>query len=183
MRGLKNTLLAVILFCSGKLLANGDLIIFDVRKSLTMRNDQKVYQDFYINAGKSKGLKKGMIIPVTRRKALYDNYQNRSPGDLIVTIAQVKLIHVQDTISVGRLYRENNENKRPVLEFDYILVGDRLDLSAAYMPKRKPQSVRKRVDVEIETDTKKPVDENRPMAQSFPHIFPEKPKDLETPIL
>lgn len=109
----------------------GDLTIFDVRKNLPMSDTEKVYRDFYVNGGSESGLNSGMVITVERRMPLYDNYQNRSAGDLQLKIAKIKIIHVQKGISVARLFSEFTRENAPLLEDNFIMVGDRLDMNSA----------------------------------------------------
>lgn len=112
-------------------LVNAELTVFDVRKNIAMSNTDPVYRDFYINGGSESGLSTGMIITVTRRLPLYDNYQNRSAGDLNVKVAKIKIIHVQRGLAVGRLHAEFTREGSPLLEDPFIMVGDRLDVGSA----------------------------------------------------
>ncbi len=81
------SLLIVIIMMSAHAFAE-EITIFDVRKNLAMSDTEKVFRDFYINAGSEAGLSSGMIITVERRMPLYDNYQNRSAGDLQLKVAK-----------------------------------------------------------------------------------------------
>lgn len=109
-----------------------EVTVFDVRKNLPMSDDEPVYRDFYINAGSNAGIKSGMIITVIRKRALYDPYQNNNPSDLSVPVGELKVIHVQKDMSVARLHRTFDRDNMPILEFNFILVGDRLDLGTAH---------------------------------------------------
>jgi len=118
------------LLLSGTALAD-DLTIFDVRKNLPMSDNEKVFRDFYVNGGSEAGLSVGMVITVGRRMPLYDNYQNRSAGDLQLKVAKIKIIHVQKGIAVARLFSEFTRENAPLLEDNFIMVGDRLDMNTA----------------------------------------------------
>lgn len=115
--------------------AMAEVTIFDVRKNLPMSDTEKVYRDFYINGGSESGIAKNMIITVERRLPLYDSYQNHSAGDLQLKVAKVKIIHVQKGLSVGRLQSEFDRATSPLLEDNFIMVGDRLDLATAVQDK------------------------------------------------
>lgn len=114
--------------------------IFEVRKTLAMSDADPVYRDFYINGGSEVGLTQGSIITVRRRIPLYDSYQNRSAGDLEVRVAKVKLVHVQRGLAVARLYSEFSREQSPLLEDNYIMVGDLLDLGSATAEKNEKKS-------------------------------------------
>lgn len=113
-----------------------DLTIFDVRKNLPMSDTDPVYRDFYIDGGSESGLSVGMVLTVQRRMPLYDSYQNRSVGDLMLKVSKIKIIHVQRGLSVARLQSEFTREGSPLLEDPYIMVGDRIDLSSASSDKK-----------------------------------------------
>lgn len=108
-----------------------EITIFDMRKSLSMSEQDPSYRDFYINRGSDAGLRPGMVITVTRRIPLYDSYQNRSAGDLRVNVGRVKIVHTQPGLSVARLFDEMSRENQPLLEDNFIMVGDELDLASA----------------------------------------------------
>lgn len=114
-----------------------DPTIFDVRKNLVMADDDPVFRDFYINGGTEAGLQRGMIVNVLRRVTLYDNIQNRSPGELNAVVGQVKIIHVQKGLAVGRAHGESNRENQPLLEDDFVMIGDKIDVKSATMEGKK----------------------------------------------
>jgi hypothetical protein len=123
--------LLVLMLMTAPWTAKAELTIFDVRKNLAMSDADKVYRDFYINGGSESGLSQGMIITVQRRQPLYDSYQNRSAGDLQLKVAKIKIIHVQKGLAVARLHTEFTRDNAPILEDNFIMTGDQLDLSSA----------------------------------------------------
>lgn len=127
-------LLLLTVFVS--LQAKADLTIFDVRKNLPLSDQDPVFRDFYINGGSESGLSPGMVLTVQRRLPLYDSYQNRSAGDLQLKVAKVKIIHTQKGLAVARLHAEFTRDSAPLLEDNFIMVGDRLDLSSASSDKK-----------------------------------------------
>jgi hypothetical protein len=114
-----------------------DIAIFDAKKNIPLSKNEPEYKDFYINAGTEMGLKSGVIVSVTRNVALYDAYQNKSPGDLTVVVGQLHIIHAQKGLSVGRQHLIESREKLPVLDHDFIMVGDRLDISTISKYKAK----------------------------------------------
>tara|TARA_B100000749_G_scaffold279661_1_gene273071 strand:+ start:54871 stop:55467 length:597 start_codon:yes stop_codon:yes gene_type:complete len=128
-----------------------DVNIFDVRKTLPLSETEKVYQDFYVNGGSERGLKPGMLVTVTRRLNPYDTYQNKSPGELNVAVGRLKIIHVQEGVSVARLHSLYSRSSRPVLEYDYLMVGDKLDLNTLQMDRGRKKSVSQAIPQPEET--------------------------------
>jgi len=131
-------LLKAVLFTAAPCWA--DLTIFDVRKNLALSDTDPVYRDFYVSGGTEEGLAVGMLITVQRRVPLYDTYQNRSAGDLQLKVARVKIIHVQKGLAVARLQSEFTRENAPLLEDNFILIGDRLDLASAATPSEERKS-------------------------------------------
>jgi hypothetical protein len=117
-------------------LAKADVTIFDVRKNLPMSDSDPVYRDFIINGGSEAGLSVGTIFTVQRRIPLYDSYQNRSAGDLNLKVARIKIIQVQKGLAVARLHSEFTREAMPIIEENYIMVGDTIDLGSATSDKK-----------------------------------------------
>ncbi len=108
-----------------------DVTVFDVRRPVAMENNETPEKDYYINAGSAAGLKPGVIVNVNRRHNLYDQYQNKSLSDLVVTVGQLRIIYVQEDMSVARLEKIYGRENIPVLEFDAVMTGDKVDMSSA----------------------------------------------------
>jgi hypothetical protein len=137
-RGLLKTIKSVFIlaqfFVTTPTLAK-EITVFDIRRAVSLENNQEMPKDFYINAGLETGLKPGMVITVNRRQTLYDPFQSKSPGDLVVPVGKLRVIHAQENIAVARMVEILGRENLPGLEFDAIMVGDRLDMSTAKMSK------------------------------------------------
>lgn len=115
--------------------------VFEVRRPVALDSNDKPPKDFFINVGSKDGLKVGMLVMVNRRQSLYDIYLNKSAEDLVVNVGQLRIIHVQPDLSVARLENIENREALPVLDYDAIMVGDKVDLSSAKMAPRKTASL------------------------------------------
>lgn len=107
------------------------LSIFEVRRRLAMTNGEVTEKDFYLNGGIEKGLKPGMIVTVMRQIGLYDAYQNKSPGELVIPVGEVKVLFVQKGVSVAREHALFDRRNLPILDENYFMVGDEVDLTSA----------------------------------------------------
>jgi hypothetical protein len=136
---MRSTLFNLLLILA-PLQAAADLTIFDVRKNIAMSDSDPVYRDFIINGGSDAGLSVGMLLTVQRRLPLYDSYQNRSAGDLQLKVARIKIIYVQKTLAVARLHNEFTREAAPLLEDNFIMVGDHIDLASASSDKGDKKS-------------------------------------------
>ncbi len=108
-----------------------EITIFDMRKNLGMTDQEVTHRDFILSKGKDSGLRPGMILTVKRRLPFYDTFHNRSAGTLSVPVARIKVIHVDSEISVARLHSEFSREELPLLEDNFVMVGDTVDLSSA----------------------------------------------------
>jgi hypothetical protein len=131
-------------------LANAtDVSIFEMRKSLPMNPGEPAVHDYYINAGSEAGLKKDMYAKVVRSTSVQDPGQNRAQGTLHIAIANVQLIQVEKNISVARLYSELSDDERPAVEFEAIMLGDRIDMDSVTMDEPKIKHRKKTAEAEI----------------------------------
>lgn len=104
--------------------------IFESRKQLPMSNGEQTQKDFYINAGTGAGLAPGRVVTVVRQVPLYDSYRNRSAGNLSIKVAKIKIIYSQKDLSVARYFAGFSRDKIPVLDDNFIMVGDQLDMNS-----------------------------------------------------
>jgi hypothetical protein len=117
-------------------------MIFDVRRSLPLEPTEPVYHDFYINAGPEAGFKKGQYMVVVRYVPVHDPIQNKQQGELPINVARLQVIQVSPTITVARLVSEFTDEERPTLEYESIMIGDRIDPQSLTMdpPKHKAKA-------------------------------------------
>lgn len=143
-------LTVIIIIFSIQIWAKQEITVFDVRKTFPLTEGEEVYKDFYINGGSELGLRPGMVITVKRRVTLYDVFQNKSPGDVFVSVGKLKLIQVQNGVSVAREHEMISRENSPVLDYDFIMVGDKLDLDTITMDRGKVQkSKRKSASIDM----------------------------------
>ncbi|MBX9768962.1 MAG: hypothetical protein K2X47_16935 [Bdellovibrionales bacterium] len=106
--------------------------VFDVRRNLAMNSKDAVTRDYYVNAGTQDGLKTGMILSVYRRDPIFDAYDDIR-DDLYAPVGQIRLIHVQRTLSIARLVAISKNTTSPIVDFRSVMIGDRIDLKSATM--------------------------------------------------
>lgn len=117
-------------------------MIFDVRRSLPLEPEEPVYHDFYINGGPEAGFRKGQYVTVVRLIPVHDPLQNKQQATLTVTVAKLQVIQTERNITVARLQSELTDEERPTLEYEAVMIGDRIDPATMTMeapPKRKPK--------------------------------------------
>jgi hypothetical protein len=115
--------------------AEKEAVVIEVRKTISMSKNDKVYKNYFINGGGNLGLKKGVVVDVLRRLPLHDPLKNISVGDLRIKVGEIEIIHHDQYLSVGKLLSQESPESRPVLDYEAIMVGDRLDLASIKAPK------------------------------------------------
>lgn len=113
--------------------ADSEAVVIEVRKNTSLSKKDKIYKNFFINGGENFGLKPGLHVDVMRRLPVHDPLKNASIGDFRVKVGTVEIIHSEDKISVARLVSYDSMEKRPLLDYEAIMVGDRLDLASLRM--------------------------------------------------
>lgn len=109
---------------------NSGPYIFDVRRSLPLEPGEPRYHDFYINAGPEAGFRKGSFVSVVRAIPVHDPIQNKQQGTLNIPVGRLHVIHVEKGITVARLHSELGDEERPTVEFEAIMIGDKVDLAS-----------------------------------------------------
>lgn len=118
-----------------------EAVVIEVRKKVKLHKTEIVYNDYFINGGTKIGIDKGSVIAVVRRVPVHDPFQNSSIGDFRIKVADVEIIYADSDKSIGRLVGIDRRAERPMLRFDSVMIGDRLDL----------QSVRSKATIQKET--------------------------------
>jgi hypothetical protein len=146
--------LVIILFSLGafsedtNLLVNQAPTIFDVRRNLPMEPGEPVYRDFYINCGPESGLKKGQLVTAFRQIPIHNPVINQQQAVLNVTVGLLRIIQVERGITVARMVSELTDEQRATLEFEGLMIGDRIDLASASSEDPSQKQQRKRVGTE-----------------------------------
>lgn len=149
--------------------------IFDVRKSLPMEPTEPAYHDFYINAGSEAGFKRGQYLPISRALPVHDPIQNKQQAILTVPVGKVLVIHVDRGLTVARLVQELSGAERPTLDYEAIMIGDRVDMKGITTVAPKPTG-KKRTDTKSDTQSdssgEKPVIEATDVARAADGVKP-----------
>ncbi len=124
---------------SSKSQADSDVSVVDVRRNITLSDDDPVYKDFYLNAGPGSGLKKNLVVTAVRKLNIRDASGANAIGEIMVPVGQLKIIAVYDRIAVAREFTLLSRDELPMLEQVGIMSGDRIDLQGAFIDNSKPK--------------------------------------------
>jgi hypothetical protein len=147
---MKNLILFSV-FCLASLqIFAADITIVDVRRNITLSDEDPVYKDFYLNAGESAGLKKNLVVNVKRRVYVKDS-NSKSVGDFETTVGQLRIVQVDGKVAVAREYKLFSRDEEAMIEQIGLMTGDRVDLGGAFIDNTKPATKKKVAEVEVES--------------------------------
>ena len=99
-------------------------LIYSVAQDLPMGTENQVIKkNFYVNMGKTQGVKKGTVLDVFRVVSVLNPYDNRKRMNHKVKIGELKVLHSNDEGAIANFHKMEEEDM-PVLELDQFIVGD-----------------------------------------------------------
>ncbi|UXR64373.1 hypothetical protein EZJ49_14990 [Bdellovibrio bacteriovorus] len=113
--------------------------VVDVRRNITLSEDDTVYKDFYINVTAGSGLKKNLVVTAVRKINVRDASGANAVGEIMVPVGQLKIIAVYDRVAVAREFTLLSRDELPMLEQIGIMTGDRIDLGGSFIDNSKPK--------------------------------------------
>jgi len=129
-----------------------DLSIVDVRRNITLADDDAVYKDFYLNGGEGDGLKKNQVITVLRKIQVRDANGSQSYGEIQIPVGQLRVIATYGKVSVAREYKLLSRDDLPMLEQIGMMSGDRVDLKGSFIDNTKPLQKKKTAEVVVKIE-------------------------------
>ncbi|MGE5087307.1 MAG: hypothetical protein ACM3MG_13465 [Bacillota bacterium] len=133
--------------------AADSMTIIDVRRNITLSDEETPYKDFYIAAGPDSGLKKNLVVTAVRKINIRDAAGANSFGEIAVPVGQLKVIAIYDKIAVAREFNLLSRDELPMLEQVGIMTGDKIDLRGAFVDTSKPKPKRKVAEENSTTTT------------------------------
>lgn len=144
--------LLLALMLTAQLTFAQDLSIVDVRRNITLADDDVVYKDFYLNGGEGDGLKKNLVVTVMRKVQVRDANGSQSYGEIQIPVGQLRVIATYGKVSVAREYKLLSRDELPMLEQIGIMSGDRVDLKGAFVDNAKPVYKKKTAEHVVRTE-------------------------------
>ena len=123
---MKSVIAALILFSS--LAFSEEARIVDVRRNITLSDTDKIYKDFYINAGSEAGMRTGATLTATRKISIRDASGATNIGEMSVPVGELKVIAVYDKLTVARQLKLLVRDELPMLEQRGIMTGDLIEV-------------------------------------------------------
>ncbi len=133
------TLLAILILAYLPTSFAADISVIDVRRNITLAENDAVYKDFYIKTNAHTGFKKNLVVTAVRKINIRDASGANSFGAITVPVGQLKIIAIFDQIAVAREYKLLSRDELPMLEQIGIMVGDQIDFQGSFIDKSKPK--------------------------------------------
>lgn len=112
--------------------------VVDVRRNITLSDEEKVYKDFYLNAGANTALKKNLVVKATR-KITVKNQGQKVIGSFTTVVGLLKIIHVDGGVAIARLVELIPRDDQPMLEQTGIMIGDQIEVAESYFDSKKKE--------------------------------------------
>lgn len=116
-----------------------DSQVIDVRRNITLSNEESPYKDFYLSGGKEAGFKVNQVVKAIRPLTIRDASGAQSYGQIQIPVGQIKIIAVYDRVAVGREFKLLSRDELPMLEQVGIMTGDQIDFNDAFIDKSSPK--------------------------------------------
>ena len=158
--------------------------IVDVRRNITLSDDEIPAKDFYIRLSESAGsFKKNLVIKATRKINVKDS-SLKSVGDFKTVVGLLKIIHVEGAIVVAREFKLISRIDQPMLEQIGIMTGDEIDLSESFVDNSKPVETKKKVADASAVPAPENSENREPAAADKAPVVPEsiKPNSISRDI-
>ncbi len=118
--------------------------IVDVRRNITLSDDEIPAKDFYIKISEGGGFKKNMVVKAVRKISVKDSGL-KAVGDFKTVVGLLKIIHTEGQIAVAREFKLLPRTDQPMLEQIGIMTGDEIDLSDSFVDNSKSVEIKKKV--------------------------------------
>lgn len=127
-----------------------EILVVDVKRNITLADNDPVYKDYYISAGEGSSLKKNLVVNVKRKITIKES-ATKNLGDFDTVVGQLKIIHVGNKVSVAREFKLTPRDEEPMLEQIGIMSGDKVDLAGSFVDYSKPKRQNAESEVKVET--------------------------------
>jgi len=102
-----------------------DYVIYSIAQDIPMGNkDEVIKKNFYVDMGKSQGVKQGTILDVFRVVSVLDPYESKKRYNHRIKIGEMKVLHAEDSSAIGVLNKLEEGEEAPVFEIGKMMIGD-----------------------------------------------------------
>lgn len=110
--------------------------IIEVRRNITLHNDEVPFKDYYIKSDNTSAYKKNMVVKAVRTIAVKDASQ-KVVGQFKTPVGLLKVIQTSENIIVARELKLIPRDSEAMLEQIGVMTGDEIDLKDSYIDSGK----------------------------------------------
>lgn len=119
------TLFMLALVFTASMAIAKDYVIYSIAQDFPMGNkDEVLKKNYYIDMGKNQGVSKGSTLDVYRVVSVLDPYENKKRFNHKIKVGEIKVLHVEESSSIGVLAKADKEEEVPVLDVNGLMIGD-----------------------------------------------------------
>jgi hypothetical protein len=102
-----------------------DYVIYSIAQDIPMGNkDEVIKKNFYVDMGKTQGVKPGSILDVYRVVSVLDPYESKKRFNHRIKIGEMKVLHAEESSAIGTLNKLEEGEETPVFEIGKMMIGD-----------------------------------------------------------
>lgn len=117
--------LAIFITFSSSISWAKDYVIYSISQEIPMGyKDEIIKKNFYMDMGANQGVKKGVLLDVYRVVSVLDPYENKKRFTHKIKIGEVKVLHTEESSSIGILNKLEAGEEAPVFEIGKMMIGD-----------------------------------------------------------
>jgi hypothetical protein len=105
-----------------------EINIIEVRRSIPLSDDEKIYKDYYISGGADAGLKTNMVVTAQRKVTVKDASGTQTYGEMLVPVGQLKIIFVSNKVAIAREQKVLSFDEKPWMENIGFMNGDKIEM-------------------------------------------------------
>ncbi len=120
-----HTALIIIFIFTTTIGIGKEFIIYSINQTIPMGEPNEIIKkNYYINMGGKQGLEKGTTLDVLRTIYKRDAYESKGRYNYKVKIGEMKVIHTEDTVAIGKKNKIFLDKDDPLFEIEDFMIGD-----------------------------------------------------------
>jgi len=118
-------IIAVLFAFTASMAFAKDYVIYSIAQDIPMGTpNETIRKNFYVDMGKNQGVRKDSVLDVFRIVSVLDPYGGKKRFNHKVKVGELKILHSEETTSIGVLNKMEDLEETPVLEVNALMIGD-----------------------------------------------------------
>ena len=118
-------IIAVLFAFTASMAFAKDYVIYSIAQDIPMGTpNETIRKNFYVDMGKNQGIRKDSVLDVYRIVSVLDPYGGKKRFNHKIKVGELKILHTEETTSIGVLNKMEDPEETPVLEVNALMIGD-----------------------------------------------------------